>query len=183
MSIFLRDKIRPVVAAAIEQATGRPFTLSSIAAATGLSIAQVFGVINHMLRAGIVSRVGEQHEPGKPGRGTRVYVTSTGTGSAAATPGCRNGNAALVERVRAVVAQFSDRFDFTTTEVAKEAGGCPDDVRWSLAKLEQEGLACPLVEIRPNEIIGRPAKRWTSNADNMATQAELGRRLREIEDG
>lgn len=183
MPVFSRGEIRSTVASAIEQTAGRPFTLASLASTTGLETNQIFGVLNHMLHAGLVRAAGEQHEPGKPGRGIRVYVASAGAAAPAAAPGHENGDAALVERVRAAVAAFSEQFDFTAADVSRQSGVRRETVRWILARLEQEGVVYPLVEIRPSEIPGRPAQRWTSNPENMATQVYLTKTLQEIEGG
>jgi predicted ArsR family transcriptional regulator len=181
MSVFSKGRIRLVVAAAIEQTAGQPFTLSDLASATGLGTHQIFSVLNRMLHAGLVRVAGEQHKPGKPGRGVRVYLASTDAAATAATPGCEDCDAALVERVRAVVGSFAERFDFTAADVASQSGVRRETVRWILARLEREGVVCPLVEIRPSEIPGRPAQRWTSNPENMATQVYLTKTLHEIE--
>jgi predicted ArsR family transcriptional regulator len=181
MRIFSSGRIRAAVDAAVQQATRQPFTLASLAEASGLAPSQVFGVLRHMLLAGVVRVVGEQHEPGKPGRGIRVYAAVQGLVATEAVAERKDGSAAVLERVRAIVAEFSERFDFTAADVVKRLGLHHETVRWALTILEREGAARSLIEIRPNEVAGRPAHRWTSNPANIAAQNELEQKLREVE--
>jgi len=157
--------------------------------ATRLTHGQVFRAVRYMQHAGLVHLVGEQHEPGKPGRGTRVYTATntpaTASGTAPETlrgvPAPSAVRSAILARVRALVSEFSGRFDFTAADVAARLGLTRESVRWMLLSLTSEGLMCPLAEIRPSEGAGRPAQRWTSNPDNMATQSYLRRKLAEAE--
>lgn len=167
----------------IRSAENRAFTIQDISAATGLSPSQVFGVLRHMLSAGMLQVAGERHEPGRPGRGTRLYAVAAASEVQHPHLAPSGASAAVLGRVRAIVAAFADRFDFTATDVEREARVGREAVRWTLLVLAREGVLRALVEIRPNEISGRPAQRWTSNPENMATQDFLARRIQEIEGG
>jgi predicted ArsR family transcriptional regulator len=77
---------------------------------------------------------------------------------------------------------FSNRFDFSTTDVANTLKITAATVRLVLERMERAGKVARMVEVSGTRTGGRPAPRWTSNADNMSTQLRLGVLARRISD-
>lgn len=134
-----------------------------------------------MCRAGVVRVVGERHQDGRPGRGVRLYAAS----EPSEAPGPQPGASRAAQRVRDAVEAFAAVADFSATDVARETGLPRETVRLILNRLQQSGIVCEVVEIQPREIgaRGRPAKLWTSNAENMAIQRFFIERLNELTSG
>ena len=61
---------------------------------------------------------------------------------------------------------FSNRFDFSTTDVANTLKTRVATVRLVIERLEREGRLARMVEVRATTTGGCPTPRWTSNPDN-----------------
>lgn len=122
---------------------------------------QVEQVIWTLKRAGAISPVGEVHSVRRQGRNEKFYQRSE-----------KMGRATDAEKIRGAVFRFSDRYEFTTTDVARELKIRPATVRLVLEALEKSGAVARVIDSRRPRG-GRPAPRWTSNDDNMGVQRHL----------
>jgi predicted ArsR family transcriptional regulator len=135
--------------------------MAEIAEALGLERKQVEQTIWTLLRAGAIACVSEVHSVRRAGRNEKVYQRSE-----------KMGRATDAEKIRGAVFRFSDRYEFTTTDVARDLRIRPATVRLVLEALEKSGAVARVIDSRRPRG-GRPAPRWTSNADNVDVQRHL----------
>ncbi len=149
------------VQACIEGFSGRPFRVAEIAESLGLTKAQTWVAVWTLLRAGVISCVGEDRTARRNGRKEKLYAASAAMS--------RMSDAA---RILGAVRRFSNRYEFSSTDIARDLKIPAATVVASVAALERSGTVVRVIDSRmPGR--GRAAPRWTSNPCNMEEQRQL----------
>jgi predicted ArsR family transcriptional regulator len=145
----------------VEGFSGRPFRVAEIVEALGLKRGQIKAPMWTLLRAGVISCVDEVKSNRHPGSREKIYQRAEVM-----------GHASDAARIRGAVRRFSDRYEFTTSDVAHDLKINPTTVRIVLEALERSGTVVRMVDSRRPRG-GFPAPRWTSEPDNMVRQRYL----------
>ena len=149
------------VQACVEGFEGRPFRVTEIAEILGLEKSQVKVPIFTLLRAGVVSCVGEDRTVRRSGRKEKLYAASetrSPTSDAA--------------RIRGAVQRFSDRYEFSSTDIARDLRIRAVTVVAAVEVLERSGTVVRVIDSRmPGR--GKSAPRWIANPDSMEEQRQL----------
>ena len=145
----------------IEGFSGRPFRVAEVAEVLGLTKVQTWCAARTLLRAGVISPVGEDRTVHRRGRKEKFYVVGG--------PRSSTSDAA---RIRGAVQRFSDRYEFSSTDIARDLKILAATVVAAVEALERSGVVVRVIDSRmPGR--GRSAPRWTSNPDNMEEQRQL----------
>lgn len=149
------------VQACIEGFSGRPFRVAEIAEMLGLTKVQTWCAARTLLRAGVISCVGEDHTVYHRGQREKLYAV-----------GAAMSQASDAARIRGAVQRFSDRYEFSSTDIARDLGILAATVVATVEVLERSGTVVRVIDSRmPGR--GRSAPRWTSNPGNMEEQRQL----------
>jgi predicted transcriptional regulator len=145
----------------IDGFSGQPFRVAEIAEMLGLDRSQVKVPIFTLLRAGVVSCVGENRTVRRSGRKEKLYAaseTKDPTSDAA--------------KIKGAVQRFSDRYEFSSTDISRDLKIRAETIVAAVEALEKSGIVVRVIDSRmPGR--GRSAPRWTSNPCNMEEQRQL----------
>ena len=89
--------------------SGRPFRVAEIAEILGLTTAQTWVAVWTLLRAGVISCVGEDRKARRSGRKEKLYAASE-----------TRSPTSDAEKIRGAVQRFSDRYEFSSTDISRD---------------------------------------------------------------
>jgi len=149
------------VQSCVEGFSGKPFRVAEIAEILGLTKVQAWVAVWTLLRAGVISCVGEDRTVRRSGRKEKLYAA-----------GAARSQASDVDKIRGAVQRFSDRYEFSSTDIARDLKIRAETVVAAVEVLERSGVVVRVIDSRmPGR--GRSAPRWTSNPCNMEEQRQL----------